>query len=491
MKTLINYLQRGSIHWASGFFLLLFIFAGCSLDGINTQDEDITEEDLQAASQIIGESLSDETSGVMGSLNDAIASISSDGFERTGSLPSFSKSNDEISDDDDNTGRGNESNFSYSYDPETGTHTLSFNRAVTSPRFSKIVTDTLKYIFTDNQGNFIALPRTNRERVETIDFRGFREGNVETPNRNSFFTRVDTFIIDGVSDASAILNIDGVHNGEGNFEASRDNGDQLQRTYSLEINFLNIEVDKAVVQTNQSVEQGVIGSLTYEIEIEKTVNGSSSTKTIRGNIELNGDGTALLRFRNFQRLFQINLDDGDVRDQDDEFEGRVRSVNLDRNTFILANGRVISITEDTEIEKDGDLLSLEQVAQTLENTPNVRAEGEGFIEGDVFIATEVEFEIDDDSDDDEGENDPEEFEGLISSVNLEAGTFSLQNGTIILVNEGTEIDKSGDFQSLQEIAEALEQNESVEAEGEGITNENDNADLTATEVRFEIDNDDD
>lgn len=451
----------------------------CSISDIDTQSQDITEEDLLAASEILGESLSDETSGVMGTLNDALTGISSEGFVPEGLAKRSMK------DDDDNSGRGQESNFSYSYDPETGTHTLSFMRSVNKPNFSKSVTDTLKYIFTDNSGAFIAEPRVNRDRIESIDFTGFREGTLDSRRRNSFFVRTDSFLIDGVSQTSRILNIDGVHNGRGNAEVTKNDGAILERTYTLQINFLNIEIDKSIVQQNQSLEQGVTGTLTWEMIIQKTNNGSETEKTIRGTIEMNGDGTALLRFNRFEKLFQVNLNDGKIRDQEHEFEGRVTSVNLDHNTFTLSNGRVIRITETTEIEDDGDFFSLQEVAQALPGNPNISAEGEGFIRDGVFIAEEVEFEIDDDSDSTDSD---EEFEGIVSSVNLSAQTFTLANGLVVQIADNTEIEDDGDYLTLEEAAQALEQGITVEAEGEGFWSENSSetsADLIAIEVEFE------
>ena len=401
METLNKILNKHITFWTTCLIVGLLTFSGCSLSGIDSKNQDITQEDLEAASQIIGESLSDESSGVMSSLNDAVATFSNNGFENTSPAKSVAGSTD----DDDNTGRGSESNFSYNYDPETGTHTISFTRSVNRGEFSKSVTDTLKYIFTDNQGNFIAAPRQNRDRVETIDFKGFKEGNVNLPNRTSFFVRTDTFLIDGLSSASSILAIDGVHNGEGNFQGTRDNGNSIERNYQLEINFLNIEVDKAVVEANRSLEQGVTGSLNYEINIEKINNGSTSTKSIVGTVEFNGDGTALLRFEGFQKLFQINLDDGNVRDGDEEFEGRVAGINVDRKIVELSNSRRIRIVNDTEVEFDDGLASLEDVAQALEAGEQVRAEGEGEIRNGNFIASEIEFELDDDSDDDDDDGD--------------------------------------------------------------------------------------
>lgn len=475
MNTLKTSTEDRYNRWAIALIALLVVFSGCSISGIDKQDEEITEEDLQAASQILGESLSDETSGVMGSLNDAVTTISSEGFVRT--------SSPKAADEDDNSGRGREYNFSYSYDPATGMHTLAFKRAVSENNFSKSVTDTLKYIFTDNSGNFIAFPRQNKDRIETIDFSGFREGTLNSPQRNSFFVRKDTFLIDGVSEASNTLLIDGVHNGQGNFEGTTDEGVQLERDYELEINFLNIEIDKPTVQENQSLVQGVNGTLTYELVVTKTRNGSSTTKTIRGTIEMNGDGTALLRFERFQKLFQINLRDGDVRDQDDEFEGKVTSVNLERSTFTLANGRVVRITDNTEIDEEGDLFNLEEVGRALEEGNRVEAEGEGFVDGDIFVAEEVSFETD--GDDDGDETDRIRFEAFIHEVGVENGIVVLQDERVILVNDNTQIDDDGDYESLAGVREALELGKLVVADGVGVETDGEDVTLVAKEIRFD------
>ncbi len=475
MKTITSTNRKAP--WALGLFALLLLISGCSISGIDKQDEEITQEDLQAASQIIGESLSDETSGIMGSLNDALTGISSDGFIRTTSAKSMDD------DDDDNSGRGRESNFSYSYDPQTGTHTLIFLRSVTKPNFEKSVKDTLKYIFTDNNGSFIAAPRLNRERIETIDFKGSREGTLNSPRRNSFFVRQDTFLIDGVSQASNLLFIDGVHNGEGNFRGTNDQGNTIERNYRLEINFLNVQIDKAVVRQNQSLEQGVTGTLTYEMTVEKTNNGSSSTKTIRGTVEMNGDGTALLRFDRFQKLFQINLDDGDVRDQDDEFEGMVTSVNIDNGTFTLSGGRIVRMTDETTIEDDGDLFSLQEVADALQSEKRVEAEGDGFVDGDVFVATSVKFEMEDDDDGVVGELN---FDAFISSVSPEDSTVTLQDERVIKLNENTVIDDSGDLMDLESVQNALNQGQTVAADGTGLKSDEEGISIIATKIEFEL-----
>lgn len=460
----------------------------CTLSGIEDDvNSTITDEDLEAASQILGESLSADNSGLILSLNDALTTVSSDGFSMAGSPQ---KSTEPTLQND--SGRGNESEYSYSYNPETGVHTVSFKRTINRPLFSKEVTDTLNYIFTDNAGEFIESPQAEQERIESINYNGYRDGSVETPRKTSSFIRKDTLLINGVSGASPILQIDGVHNGNGFLEVKRPNGDLLERSYQLEINFLNIEIDKELSQ--RGLEQGVTGTLSWEMIIDKHTSGNESTKTMRGTIEMNGDGTALLRFQNFLKIFQVNLDNGDVKDQDREFEGRVISVDLGRSSFTLRSGRQIFINEETDF--DDDISSLSEVQRALEDGHYIWAEGEGYSEGNRFIASEAEFEReredDDGDDDDSSDGEQSEFEELVTSVNLQQRTFTITGEVVIRINQETEIEDDGDYQSLQQVRDAINQGLHVIAEGEAQILEDDNeADLLALEVSFENEEDDD
>lgn len=458
--------------------LLIPVAAGCSLNISDDANNNVTEEDLQTAGQIIGEALSTENSGVMLTLTDAMTPVSSDGFGGSSSAKVSGSGTD-----DDHSGRGGETDFSYSYDPETGTHTVSFTRIVDRPLFFKQVTDTLNYIFTDNNGIFIENPRFENERIESINFNGSREGTVETPRKESFFVRTDTFLIDGVSDASAVLMINGVHNGRGTLELQRPDGDVLQRSYSLEINFLNIEIEKAVAQ--DGLQHGVTGTVSWEMEIEKSVAGRTESKSLRGTIELVGDGTALLRFRDFFKRFQLNLHDGEVKDHEREFEGLVKSVDPGHNFFTLRNGRPIYITDRTEIDDD-DYTTLEQVERALHNGEHVWAEGAGYLEGNRFVATEAEFENADD-DADRGTK----FRDLVTSADSGHGTFTISHGVTIRIDDQTVIDSSGDYHSLEDVEDALNSGKTVEARGEAEYLPDDTVPYRALEVRFDEEDGDD
>lgn len=456
---------------------LLVTAAGCTLDDVSgTGNETITEEDLQATSEILGESLSSDNSGIVLSLTDALTNFSTTDFassqNKTGASTTLS----------DRSGRGGETDYNYSYNQQTGIHTISFSREVYRPLFSKNVIDTLNYIFKDENGTLIESPDTEAEGVESITYNANREGEILTARKNSFFVRADTFLIDGVSNASSILSIDGVHNSNGSIAIDRPAENQhFERSYNLEINFLSIEIEKPT-SGPIDLSRGVTGTLSWEMTIQKTANGSSTSKTIRGTVEMSGDGTALLRFQNQFKRFQVNLTNGDVKDQDEEFEGRVQSVNISEQNITLVNGRTIYFTDDTEIDDD-DYTSLEAVQQAIDNNIFVWAEGEGYVNNNRFYAEEIEFEREEDEDDTEGDL---EFKEWVSSVDLENQTFTLAQNAVIKIAENTTIEDDGDYLTLQEVAEALENGDLIQAEGNGFeATEDPDVDITAVTVEFE------
>lgn len=85
-----------------------------------------------------------------------------------------------------------------------------------------------------------------------------------------------------------------------------------------------------------------------------------------------------------------------------------------------------------------------------------------------------------------------EFEALVASVDVGAGTFTLDDGTVVRVVSGTRIEEGDDedeLGSLQEVADALSAGEPVEAEGEGIVESLEPRTVVASEVEFEIEDD--
>lgn len=462
---------------------ILVLSAGITACSLNLDAEDrraISGEDVEAVSQIIGESLSDENSGIVGSLYDAINRISDNGFgqEATNSFKNEGH--------DFNSGRGSEDDITYSYDPNTGEHELSFFRKVDAPEYTKEVYDTVRYIYRDGEGELVEEPSENESSISFLNFTGFRQGEIITTERNSFFVRRDTFLIHGMSPAEALLNIDGIHRGDGSFQGiSSEDSSRFEREYELEVSFLNIEVDKTVIEQDLGLEQGIRGALTYTLTI-RDPDEPSVSRTVTGSIDMIGDGTAQLRLtQKRQKTFQVNLDNGEVTDIDEKFKGRIKSVQTDQQQFTLANGLVVQITEDTEVKVNSDLFSLEAVAEALQTSPNVRAEGEGMIRNGIFIAAEVEFEQDNDNDD---KNDDIRFFEPVIAADPDSSTFILESGVEILIDNRTKFEEESAYQTLEEVSMAFAAGDTVMANGEAKYRNAPGVNYVAMEIEFRNEN---
>ena len=283
---------------------LMVIFAACS--AVNNEVESLSDEDIELATQIIGESVSDDNSGIISSMYDAVSTVDKDGIAYN--------ANKAKENHDDRNGRGREGSYSYTYDPTTGTHTLEYNRSVNKGDFEKSVSLLNTYVYTSPEGEFIARPRANKDSIESVDFTGSKSGFVNSRFRNSEFARLDTFAIAGLHSTSSIVSVDGKHYGQGNASGTTSDSVLASRDYTVNIEFLNVEIDKDSVEANGNLEQGVTGTLNYSIVLNKTIGDVLDSEVIEGTIELTGDGTALLRFNKVAKIVRFSLKDG--REQD-------------------------------------------------------------------------------------------------------------------------------------------------------------------------------
>ena len=284
------------------------LFAGCNT--VNSSEPEISEEELEIAGEILGASLSEQQDGVLSSVYDAFSTVSRSGISYAGSNTTMAKSS---SDPGDRPGRGMERNFSAEYNPDTGEHIISFERSFEGPNLTKSLSVLNKYIFTDTNSEFLEFPRRDSDLIETIDFKGMRNGSFETERRNSSFTRIDTFVVSGLSDGSAILSLDGKHNGNGQMAVNLPNLERSgERTFNVQFEFQNIQMDKAIVQENGNLEEGITGLITYDMSMTQTRDGDTTERNLSGTIELTDDGTALLRFERFRKTLRIAMNSGTV-----------------------------------------------------------------------------------------------------------------------------------------------------------------------------------
>jgi hypothetical protein len=98
-------------------------------------------------------------------------------------------------------------------------------------------------------------------------------------------------------------------------------------------------------------------------------------------------------------------------------------------------------------------------------------------------------ELEAEDDDVRGET---EFEGLVASVDIAGRRFTLRDGTVVRLVDGTRTDDDDDgLSSLEAVAEALADGQLVEAEGKAIVETAEPRVLIAIEVEFEIEDDPD
>ncbi len=285
--------------------LPLLIFGACS--SVNNDVESISNEDVDLAAHIVTTSVADDESGMISSLYDAFSNVSKDGI-------SYGDKKSKITPDQkNNDGRGREKNFSYSYDPETGTHNLNYSRSIEKEKFSKSTEVNQAIIFTDLDGSFIEFPKQNKDSIEAISYVGTKIGSHNGPYRSSNFSKSNNFDLSGIHATSSILSLDGTHIGNGSAQGTTRDSVEASRTYDINITFENVTINKDTVKAYGSIENAVTGTLTYSINMSKNIGGEVDEKIIEGTIDLSEDGTALMRFNKFPQVIRFSLGNGEQK----------------------------------------------------------------------------------------------------------------------------------------------------------------------------------
>ncbi|MFO8028562.1 MAG: DUF5666 domain-containing protein [Cyclonatronaceae bacterium] len=426
-------------------FLLLsaVLFWSCEIDRFDRDRTPLTEDEAMLTGQIVGESVSENRGGILSVFPEAFAIPTESGLLQGPSLLSVGSFHNLL-------------DYTYEFDPASGEHSVAFSTMQEDELLQSSAAHTLIYRFLDRNGDTLVHPDQQQQHIETVFFQASRSGNIQTDTRTSFYTRTDQLFIDGLSSASDVLTLDGFHSGEGTIRLHPPQETPIEREYRLDINYLDIRIQKSVVQNNRNFRSGVNGALSYESTVRQIHNGAPESKIVNGTLELNGDGTALLKFREQFDTFRLRMGDGDVFDED-EFEGRVVRADLADQIFTIANGQRIQVTDETEIEED-EFQTLQEVALAIEKGARVMAEGDYYQPDEdvnLWIATEVEFELE-----------SNEFEDMVASVSLSRNAFTLRNGDEFFLTEQSEVEFDDDLPSYENVADAVASGMPVEAEGE-------------------------
>jgi len=309
--------MRTHICFTSITIIGLLFAAGCSSINDGTSgNTNLSDSDMEMAGSIMGEALSDETDGVVASIYDATSQPGTGEMDYTPfSTTALNKGVESVSSfgqgHRNRGGRGMEHNYQAVYDPETGIHTISFERVISNPAMEKTMEAYLTYLYRDTSGNFLEFPKLEQGRVASLDYTGLRTGTHSGKFGEGSFTKKDTMYYEGLSPSSAYLTFSGVHLGTGEMmRTPRGLENTIERNYEVYLRYSDISLDKALVKENGSLEEGVTGTMSYTIDMYKNTNGDEDTIHLEGTIELTGDGTALMNFKGHAARFVINLVDG-------------------------------------------------------------------------------------------------------------------------------------------------------------------------------------
>lgn len=306
--------QMKSFSFLSLAFLLSF--AACS--SVNNDVETISEADLEAAAEIVASSLSDAESGMMSSMYDALSNVDNTGISYGNEATPRFKGTDGAPDDHgrkEDYGRGGERSFTHEYDSTTGVHTITFIRSYEGELFSKSSTATRQYIYTDIDGNFVAEPRLYRDTIESISFEGTVSGSASSPQRSSEFTHQDEFEVAGLHESNSEVTMSGSHSGAGSMEGVTRDSVEFSKTFEVSYTFTNVVINKDTLAAYGNLENGVSGTLTYSVTMSNTVDGVPEETELEGTVDLSEDGTALMRFKEFTKIFEIDLKEGKHYDE--------------------------------------------------------------------------------------------------------------------------------------------------------------------------------
>ncbi len=173
----------------------------------------------------------------------------------------------------------------------------------------------------------------------------------------------------------------------------------------------------------------------------------------------------------------------------EEFRGVVREVDLTDSIVALIEGPNVRVTAETDIWFElGDterLGSLEEVAQAVAGGETVLAAGIGEVasaEPRTIVAKKIVFFLE--------PPDLTAFHGVVDSVDVTAHTFTLDNGTVVRLNDETVVwFAEGDLQALRTlgaVAEALANEQTVLAAGVGILENTNPRTVLARKVAFMV-----
>jgi hypothetical protein len=168
----------------------------------------------------------------------------------------------------------------------------------------------------------------------------------------------------------------------------------------------------------------------------------------------------------------------------EDFEGAVESVDETERVITLTNEVVVLITDDTEFKQEaGYLNSFGAVVEAFAAGESLVGWGEGVVESEnplTIRAGFVAFKL--------APPPPESFEGTVLSVDVDGGSLTLTDGTVICMTDATKITyEEGDLHrlpSLHAVSDAVDAATTVYTAGKGVVKAD--GQIEAKQIVFEI-----
>ncbi len=308
-------------------FSALFAFTLTGCDILNNDEPEVaamTAEDLELASELMAESLSDQSEGLMADLNDMTARVDNQRLLYTGrnfwNNPGLRPC------------RGVNRDYSRDYDPTTGTFTIAYSRQHEAENCSKSVDVNLQYVFTDTTGGFVAEPITNRGQIAAIAFTGTRTGTAaytydSGDTRSATMEQDAQWNLAGLNGSDSVATLSGAQTKEGTFARTMGDSLTVEGSYTLTMETVDVTISQTALADDSTggddddLETNVSGTISYQMTLTETINGETTIKETEGTIDLAGDGHALLRFLGLNPIYRVNLRDGQRERQNDDDRG--------------------------------------------------------------------------------------------------------------------------------------------------------------------------
>lgn len=265
----------------------------------SSQIDKVSDEDVEALTLIVSQTLSDQNEGFMTDVYDVQRNLNVGTASKAQTGPQNRPA--------ERDWRGGESGHERTYNPEDGTHTFSYTRSFTREQFSKSMSATQTYIFYSPDGEFVEFPR--QEEVASIRFDGSRNLTMSTRMTSSVSDRSANWFLSGLTTTTHTLT--GTQSNIGQMTVENPRRGTMSRVYSMVYTFADVTIEKDIREEG-TLEDNISGTISYEINLKRTVNGEEVVREMSGTIDLAGNGKAILRVKGLSNVYQINLADGTV-----------------------------------------------------------------------------------------------------------------------------------------------------------------------------------